>query len=109
MDETGRDATGGTASRRWDRYNTELEPRYPVVEAFARALEGALSRGATFVVKYGKVDCSGLHPSVFFRSLHWNVHAYSRCFRREMAQLHPRSGWRQVQWYSRGTRGGGRR
>ena len=102
--ETDHDATGGTASRRWDRWNDELEPRYPVVEALARALEGALSRGATFVVRYGMVDCSGLHPSVFFRPLHWQVHAYSRCSNREMAQLHPRSGWRQAQWFARYSR-----
>ena len=76
VEETGRDATEGTASRRWNRWNVELEPRYPVVEACGRALEGTLSLGATFVVRYGMVDCSGLHPSAFFRSLHWNVHAY---------------------------------
>ena len=50
VEETGRDATEGTASRRWNRWNVELEPRCPVVEACGRALEGTLSLGATFVV-----------------------------------------------------------
>jgi len=101
--DTSRGATEVTASRRWNRWGHELQPRYPVVEACARALEDALSLGATFVVRQGMVDCSGLHPSVvFFRRSLWNVDAFSRCF--HTAQLHPRSGWRQIQWYSKYSR-----
>jgi len=91
--EAERIAAGAAAReiRRWDG-SRELRPRFPAVEMCAGALEDALARGATFVMRSGVVDCSGQHPSGFLLQSHWNRVAFDRC--RADCCAHSRGGTR---------------